>query len=64
MTTSREIVFIDQNVSDLHSLLAGLRPDVEPIVLTGSERATAQIAMALKGHAIHIIAHGSALAAL
>ena len=64
MTTSREIVFVDQNVSDLHSLLAGLRPDVEPIVLTASERATAQIATALKGrddlHAIHIVAHGSA----
>ena len=64
MTASREIVFIDQNVFDLHSLLAGLRPDVEPIVLTASARATAQIATALKGrddlHAIHIIAHGSA----
>ena len=64
MTTSREIVFVDQNVSDLHSLLANLRPDVEPIVLTASERATTQIATALKGrddlHAIHIVAHGSA----
>ena len=64
MTKSREIVFVDQNVSDLSFLLAGLRPDVEPIVLTASERATAQIATALKGrddlHAVHVIAHGSA----
>ena len=52
MTKSREIVFVDQNVSDLHSLLAGLRPDVEPIVLTASERATTQIATALKAATI------------
>ena len=64
MTASREIVFIDQNVFDLHSLLAGLRGEVEPIVLTASTRATAQIATALKGrddiHAVHVIAHGGA----
>src|SRR5262245_60747648 len=64
MTASRENVFIDQNVFDLHSLLAGLRGDVEPIVLTASAPATAQIARALKGrddiHAVHVIAHGGA----
>src|SRR5262249_55734353 len=64
MTTSREIVFVDQSVSDLDSLLAGVRPDIEPIVLTASARATAQIATALQGRkdlrAIHIVAHGDA----
>ena len=64
MTTSREIAFVDQNVSDLASLLAGLRPDVEPIVLTASECATAQIARTLERRddlqAIHVIAHGRA----
>src|SRR5262245_27954926 len=64
MTASREIVFIDQKIFDLHSLLAGLRPDLETIVITASARATAQIATALEGrddsHAVHVIAHGGA----
>jgi hypothetical protein len=64
MTASREIVFIDETVSHLKTLLAGLRPDVEPIVLTASTRATAQIATALEGRdglrAVHVVAHGGA----
>src|SRR5438128_7618204 len=61
---AREIAFIDPTVSDLDSLLAGLRPDVEAVVLSGSRRATAQMANALQQRsdldAIHIIAHGRA----
>src|SRR5262245_13061099 len=64
MTTSREIAFIDETVSHLNTLLANLRPDVEPIMLTTSTPAPAQIATALEGRdglrAIHLIAHGMA----
>ena len=59
---AREIAFIDRTVSELDSLLSGLRPEVEAVVLSDSQPATAQIAAALQGHgkldAIHIIAHG------
>ena len=64
MTTSREIAFIDETISHLNTLLANLRPDVEPIVLTASTPAPAQIATALEGRdglrAVHVVAHGSA----
>src|SRR5262245_23713506 len=64
MITSREIAFIDETVSHLNTLLANLRPDVEPIMLTTSTPAPAQIASALEGRdglrAIHLIAHGMA----
>ena len=48
MVRPKEIAFIDRAVSDLESLLAGLRPDVEPVVLSTSELAPAQIANAVK----------------
>ena len=34
-----EIAFIDPAVSDVHVLLAGLRPEVEPILLDAAEPA-------------------------
>ena len=61
-TTKREIAFIDRNVDDLITLLAGIRPDVEPILLSDDEPAPRQMARAVKGRpgldAIHVIAHG------
>jgi large repetitive protein len=58
----REIAFIDRGVDDLATLLEGLRPDVEPILLSNEEPATRQIARTVRGHqgldAIHVIAHG------
>ena len=58
----REIAFIDPGVDDLLTLLAGIRPDVEPILLTADEPAPRQMARAVKGRegleAIHVIAHG------
>jgi hypothetical protein len=58
----REIAFIDRNVDDLCTLLAGIRPDVEPILLSDVEPAPQQMARAVKGRgdleAIHVIAHG------
>ena len=47
----------------MHVLLAGLRPDVQPILLNAAEPAPRQMASALAGRggldAIHIIAHGA-----
>lgn len=57
-----EIAFIDLNVDDLRTLLAGLRPDIEAIVLDEALPAPTQIARALHGRsgldAIHVVAHG------
>ena len=40
-TQKREIVFIDRGVDDLATLLAGIRPDVEPFLLSNDEASTA-----------------------
>jgi uncharacterized protein DUF4347 len=59
-----EIVFIDRNVDDLDTLLAGRRPDVEAIVPSNDEPAPRRMACALRGRegleTIHVIAHGRA----
>jgi hypothetical protein len=64
MFKAREIAFIDPMVADIDVLLAGIRPDVEPIVLRPAEDAVKQIARAVEGRdgleAIHIVAHGEA----
>src|SRR6201987_5785831 len=62
-TRKREIAFIDRGVDDLATLLAGIRPDVEPILLSNDEPAPRQMARAVQGRerqldAIHVIAHG------
>src|SRR5262249_35464038 len=61
-TAKREIAFIDRNVDDLQTLLAGIRPDVEAILLSNDEPAPRQMARAVSGRegleAIHVIAHG------
>src|SRR3954453_11407920 len=61
----REIAFIDRGVDDLATLLAGIRPDVEPILLSNDEPGPRQMARAVQGRegqldAIHVIAHGRA----
>src|SRR5262245_54440344 len=57
-----EIAFIDRNVDDLDTLLAGIRPDVEAILLSNDEPAPCQMACAVRGRegleTIHVIAHG------
>ena len=63
VTPKREIAFIDRGVDDLATLLAGIRPDVEPILLSNDEPAPRQMARAVQGRegqldAIHVIAHG------
>src|SRR5262245_41269686 len=61
-TLKRAIAFIDRNVDDLSTLLAGVSPRVEPILLSDDEPAPQQMVRAVKGRAdldaIHIIAHG------
>jgi hypothetical protein len=58
-----EIVFIDPGVDDIDVLLAGLRPEVEGVVLDAVQPAPRQMAQALAGRrglaAIHVIAHGA-----
>ncbi|WP_338831730.1 VCBS domain-containing protein [Bradyrhizobium sp. 27S5] len=58
----REVAFIDRGIDDLETLLAGIRPDVEAILLSDDEPAVRQMARAVKGRsgleAIHIVAHG------
>ena len=61
-TLKRAIAFIDRNVDDLSTLLAGVSPHVEPILLSDEEPAPQQMVRAVKGRAdldaIHVIAHG------
>jgi hypothetical protein len=63
-TVPREVVFVDQNVDDLATLLACLRPELDPILLSDDEPALCQIARRVRRcdglDAIHVIAHGRA----
>src|SRR5262245_51954424 len=63
MTSTREIVFIDPAVSDVSTILAELRPGVEPLLLDYARPAARQIAVALAERrnlaAVHIVAHGA-----
>jgi len=62
-TLKKEVAFIDANVADLDQLIAGLRSEVQPVVLAADRSATDQMAQALEGvsdlAAVHVIAHGS-----
>ena len=62
MVNARELVFIDPSVTDIPTLIAGLRPGVASVLLGGAVPAVGEIARALRGSegldAIHIIAHG------
>src|SRR4051794_11275033 len=61
-TMEREIAFIDRDVCHLEQLLSGLRRDVDPILLSSSKPALAQIADELQSREgvkhVHVIAHG------
>src|SRR6516162_5013860 len=61
-TLKRAIAFIDRNVDDLGTLLAGISPHVEPILLSDDEPAPRQMVRAVNRRAdldaIHVIAHG------
>src|SRR5260370_35019859 len=62
MASKADIAFIDGGVDDLATLLAGIRPEVEAVLLSNDGPAPQQMARAVQGRegleAIHIIAHG------
>jgi Ca2+-binding RTX toxin-like protein len=57
-----EIAFVDRGISDLDTLLQGLRPEVKGVVLPGERPASAEIADFLHNRrdldSIHVITHG------
>src|SRR5215475_8458808 len=63
MTYTTELAFIDPSLTNLADLVAGLRPDVEAVLLDDAEPAAGRIASALENRrdlrAIHILAHGA-----
>ena len=62
MTNHQEIAFVDPSIPHLGALLAGIRHDIEPIVLSRTEPAILQMARTVRERtkldAIHVIAHG------
>jgi hypothetical protein len=60
---AKEFLFIDANVTDKQTLIAGVAANVKIVELNDKTNALNQIASALKGvknlDAIHIISHGS-----
>ena len=62
ITHVREIAFIDPAVVDIPVLVAGLRPEVVPVLLGGELPAAEVIARTVRDYealdAIHIVAHG------
>ncbi|MCL1467457.1 DUF4347 domain-containing protein [Argonema galeatum] len=62
-TLSQSIVFVDVAVGDYESLIAGLQPGIEAVLLVPSQDGVSQITAALAQRAgissIHIVSHGS-----
>jgi hypothetical protein len=58
----KEIAFVDRNVDDLPTFLAGLRPELDHFLLSDDEPALCQIARLVRCRdgldAIHVVAHG------
>ena len=61
--TPTEIAFIDPTVPDYQSLIAGMGPNIQIVMLDGGQDGMEQIATALSGRtgidAIHLISHGA-----
>ncbi|TAN47521.1 MAG: DUF4347 domain-containing protein, partial [Methylococcaceae bacterium] len=59
----KEVVFIESNVADYQTLVDGVRPGVEVLLLDGQQDGLAQIAAWAQSHsgydAMHIISHGA-----
>lgn len=64
MAPRQEIAFINGNLADLQTLVAGMRPDIEVVILDPAGDGLAQIARVLAGRAnldaIHLLGHGAA----
>ena len=63
MTSPTEILFVDPELDDLTTVLRGLRPGVEAVVLETGSPPARQMAEALAGReglaAVHVMAHGA-----
>src|SRR5438445_4591624 len=63
MALKSEVLFIDPAVSDIEIIAAGLRPEVDAILLETGRPAAQQMAEALARRsglaAVHVIAHGA-----
>jgi VCBS repeat-containing protein len=61
--STTEVVFVDPTVPDYQSLIAGMGPNVQIVMLDGGQDGMEQIAASLTGRtgidAIHIISHGA-----
>ncbi len=61
--TRKEVAFVDTAVADWQTLVAGIRPGVEIVLLDGSRDGLAQMAEWAQSHtgydAIHLLSHGS-----
>ncbi|MEK9139535.1 MAG: DUF4347 domain-containing protein, partial [Nitrospirota bacterium] len=61
--TPTEVAFVDPTVPDYQSLIAGMGPNVQVVMLDGGQDGMEQIAASLAGRtgidAIHIISHGA-----
>ncbi|QBR02983.1 DUF4347 domain-containing protein [Paraburkholderia pallida] len=59
----KQVVFIDSNVSDYQTLIAGLPPGTQYVMLDSTRDGLAQIAQYLEQHpgvgAIHLVSHGA-----
>ena len=61
-SSGREIAFIDRSVADYQSLIVGINPGTQVVVLDSHRDGVQQISDALTGNyfsAVHIISHGS-----
>src|ERR1700688_4942129 len=62
MTRATEILLVDPAISDLDTLLCGVRTGLETIVLDAAVPAARQMATALRSShglkAVHVVAHG------
>ncbi len=64
MAPRQEIAFVNANLADLETLIAGMRPDIEIVILDPAGDGFAQISRTLDGRsnldAIHLLGHGAA----
>ncbi|MEM9536768.1 MAG: Ig-like domain-containing protein, partial [Cyanobacteria bacterium P01_E01_bin.45] len=62
-TTASELLFVDSSVENYQSLLAGLKPGVQAIVLDPQRDGVVQITEVLQEHlnieTVHVLSHGS-----
>ncbi|RUT06030.1 hypothetical protein DSM106972_032360 [Dulcicalothrix desertica PCC 7102] len=61
LNKAKRIVFIDNNISDKQSLIAGVKPDIEVVILDSTLNGVEQITESLQAtryNSVHIVSHG------